>query len=96
MMVGLNLVPNSSGTRKGNVRLSKRGKPQLRKQLFMFVMRHIRASDGIYRARFDRMVTEQNRPKKQTIVQLMRPALRMMFAIARDARPYTPEPPPRG
>ncbi len=93
MMAGLNLVPNSSGTRAGTLRLSKRGKPHLRKLLFMFVMRHIRASDGIYRERFDRLVNEQKRPKKQAIVQIMRPALRMLYSIARDERDYSPEAP---
>ena len=93
MMAGLNLVPNSSGIRAGTLRLSKRGKPMLRKVIFMFVMRHIRESDGIYRERFDHMVNVQKRPKKQAIVQLMRPALRMMFMVAREERDFTPEAP---
>lgn len=93
MMAGLNLVPNSSGTRVGTVRLSRRGKPQLRKLVYMFAMRHVRASDGIYRAQFERMVHVQKRPKKQAVVQLMRPALRMMFAVAREERDYAPDVP---
>lgn len=92
-MAGLNLVPNSSGTRVGTVRLSRRGKPQLRKLVYMFAMRHVRASDGIYRAQFERMVHVQKRPKKQAVVQLMRPALRMMFAVAREERDYAPDVP---
>ena len=77
----------------GHCRLSKRGKPMLRKLVHMFAMRHVREGDGIYRERFEHMVEVQKRPKKQAIVQLMRPALRMMFVVAREERDYTPEEP---
>jgi transposase len=93
MMAGLNLVPNSSGTRRGTVKVSKRGRPLLRRVVYMFAMRHVREGDGMYRDRFERMVQVGKRPKKQAIVNLMRPALRMMFRVAREERPYTAEPP---
>lgn len=92
-LAGLQLVTSDkSGLRQGTVRLSKRGKPQLRRYAYMFAMRHVR-NDGIYHAEFERMVKEQRRPKKEAIVILERKALRMLYSIARERRDYTPEHP---
>lgn len=90
---GLQLVTSDrSGLRQGTVRISKRGKPVLRRHAFMFAMRHVR-KDGIYRAEFRRLVEEQRRPKKEAIVILERKALRLLYSIARERRDYTAERP---
>jgi hypothetical protein len=91
-LAGLQIVSDSSGVRAGRDRLSKRGRPTLRKHAFMFAMRNVR-KDGLYRAQFDRLVQECRRPKKEAIVILERKALRMMYRIARERRPFTLEPP---
>ncbi|MGD2069909.1 MAG: transposase [Gemmatimonadota bacterium] len=86
------VVSDSSGVRAGRDRLSKRGRPTLRKHAFMFAMRNVRR-DGLYRAQFERLVHERRRPKKEAIVILERKALRMMYRIARERRPFTVGPP---
>jgi hypothetical protein len=49
------MVERSSGTMKGQPHISERGKPLLRKQLFMLALRAVR-SDGMFRDRFVRHV----------------------------------------
>lgn len=91
-LAGLHLTSDQSGTRRGLVRLSKRGKPALRRQLFMFTLRNVR-SDGIFRNEFLRLTEAEGRSKKEAIVILERKAARLLFSIANERRDYAAEPP---
>ena len=93
-LAGLSLVERSSGTTKGQPHVSKRGKPLLRKQLFMLALRAVR-SDGMFRARFERHVARTGGKKLPVVVALAREMLCLMFNIARERRHYTIEPPKR-
>ena len=93
-LAGLSLVERSSGTVTGKPRISRRGKPLLRKQAFMLALRAVR-SDGMYRQRFEAHVARNGGKKLPVIVALSRDVLCLMFNIARERRHYTPEPPQR-
>jgi transposase len=93
-LAGLSLVERSSGTTKGQPHISKRGKPLLRKQLFMLALRAVR-SDGMFRDRFVRHVARTGGKKLPVVVAVAREMLCLMFNIARERRCYTVEPPKR-
>lgn len=91
-LAGLHLTSDQSGTRRGLVRLSKRGKPALRRHLFMFTMRNVRG-DEIFHEEFLRLTQVEGRPKKEAIVILERKATRLLFSIANERRDYMAEAP---
>jgi transposase len=93
-LAGLSLVERSSGIKKGQPHISKRGKPLLRKQLFMLALRAVR-SDGMFRDRFVRHVARTGGKKLPVVVAVAREMLCLMFSIARERRHYTVEPPKR-
>jgi transposase len=93
-LAGLSLVERSSGTRKGQQRISRRGKPLLRRQAFMLALAAVR-SDGMFRRRFEAHVARNGGRKLPVIVAISRDMLCLMFSIARERRHYTSEPPQR-
>lgn len=86
-LAGLSLVERSSGRTQGERRLSKRGRPVLRRHAFMFALRSVRR-DGLYRADFDRLLAHNGGRKLAALAAISRKALRLMFAIAHEARPF--------
>ncbi len=93
-LAGLTLVEDSSGTRVGSVRISKEGRPLMRRLAFMLGLAAIR-KNGIYRKEFEGLVSRMGGKKKPAIVAVGRKLLRLMYSVARAERPYTPEPPSR-
>lgn len=91
-IAGLSMVERSSGQVRGKVRVSKRGRPELRRQAFMFALRAVRSSDGIFRADYERILTNNGGRKMPALVAISRKALKLMYSVARDRRPYTMEP----
>lgn len=89
-LAGLALVEHSSGVLRGQKRISKRGKPLLRKQAFMLALRSARR-DGIFREQFEAMLERNGGKRKKAIVSLSRYMLRLMFSIAKEKRCYTAE-----
>src|SRR5690606_538868 len=49
---GLSLVVSESGMHRGKPRLSKRGRPELRRQAYMFAVRSVRRG-GLFRADYE-------------------------------------------
>lgn len=94
-LAGLTLTENSSGIRTGRPKGSRYGKPLLRRHAFLLAVRMIR-SDGLYRAQYATMVKRNGGRTMPALVAISREVLRLMFAIARERRPFTPEPPHRG
>lgn len=92
-IAGLSLVVNASGTREGRPHLSKRGRPEFRRQMYMFAIRSVTV-DGIFRAEFERALRANPKaPKKKILVGFARKATRMMFSLAKNRRLYCQEPP---
>ena len=94
-VAGLSLVERSSGILKGRQRISKRGRPLLRQAAYMLAVRSVRV-DGIYRAKFERLVAQNGGRKIPALVAVSRSALKAMHQVARERRPWVPDRVPDG
>jgi transposase len=87
-LAGLNLYSLSSGTFHGRTRITRRGRPLLRRIMFLAALRM--GKQGRPLAEFhDRLLGRLAKP--QIAVACSRKLLRMMFAIARDGTTYQPD-----
>jgi transposase len=86
-LAGLSLVEASSGVHKGRERLSKRGRPVLRRHAFLFALRCVREG-GLFRAEFDAMVQRNGGVKLKALAALSREVLKIMYTVARERRPF--------
>lgn len=91
-VAGLTLVEKSSGIHRGQQRISKRGRPSLRQMAYMFAVRSIRQG-GLYRAEYEALYARNGGKGTKALVAIMRSALRLMYAVARDQRCFTELPP---
>lgn len=84
---GLNLYTVSSGTFRGRTRITKRGRPQLRRIVYMTALRMCRQGRPL-REFHDRL--EGRLAKPQITVACCRKLLRLMYALVRDGVAYQP------
>lgn len=91
-LAGLTLVERSSGMSRGRQRISKRGRPVLRKFAHLFAVRSVQ-KDGLLRARFEALLSRNGGRKIPALTALSRYGLRLMYAVARSERPFTSTPP---
>ena len=84
--VGLNLFEISSGKHKGQRRVSKRGRPLLRKMLYFASLNLVR-KDGIFHDKYQSFVG-RGTPKPKAMVAISRKLLRIMYAIVRDHKEF--------
>lgn len=92
-MAGLTLIEHSSGRHQGERHISKSGRPGLRAMAYMLAVRGI-AHNRLFRAEYDRLMARNGGKPHKALVAIARRVLRMMFAIAKERRYWTPEPPP--
>jgi transposase len=92
-LAGMSLIVSSSGTRVGNERLSKHGRPILRRLSFMLGLRAVR-SDGLLREPYLAMLDRNGGRKMPAVVAMGRRMLCLMFAVAKGRRTFTREPLP--
>jgi len=85
-MAGLNLYEKSSGSHKGRRRVTKRGRALLRKLLYLSASRMI----AVGRPLHGLLAKTTTTPFPKVAVAGMRKLLRILFALARDGRPYEP------
>ncbi len=88
-VAGLSLVERSSGLLKGKERISKRGRPTLRRHAFMFALRGVR-SGGMYHAEFQKLLANNGGKKMSALTAISRKGLKLMFRIAKERRSYVP------
>ncbi|MFZ0927665.1 MAG: IS110 family transposase [Syntrophobacteraceae bacterium] len=86
-LAGLDLYEISSGRKKGQRRISKRGRPYLRKLLF-FAAINVVKSEGILHAQYQQMLG-RGMAKIKALIAISRKLLRIIFAIVRDNALYT-------
>jgi transposase len=84
---GLNLYEISSGIHKGKRRITKRGRPLVRKLLYLAAMNMVR-KNGIFHEPYQKMV-KQGMPRLQALVAITRKLLRVAFALVRDQKEYS-------
>jgi transposase len=87
-LAGLNLYSLSSGTFHGRTRITRRGRPLLRRIIFLAALRMSKRGRPL--AEFhDRLLERLAKP--QIAVACSRKLLRMMFAMVRDETVYQPD-----
>ena len=86
-LAGLNLYEVSSGIRRGQRRISKRGRPLLRKVLYFAALRMVKEG-GIFREVYLHLTEENRVQRTKAIVALSRKLLRIMVAVVRDKTSY--------
>ena len=84
---GLNLYEVSSGKNKSTCRISKRGRPLLRKFLYYAALNMIRTG-GIFRTMYKEYVAQQRMKHPEAIVAIARKLLRIMMALVRKQCNY--------
>jgi transposase len=86
-LAGLTLVERSSGIHKGEKRISKRGRPVMRKHAHMFAVRSVR-KDGIFRRDYDALLARNGHRPFAALTAIARKGLRMFYAVARSQQPW--------
>ena len=85
-LAGLDLFEVSSGKHKGQRRISKRGRPLMRKLLYFAAINAVKPT-GVMHQPYTRML-ERGMPKIKALVAISRRLLRVMYALARDQSMY--------
>jgi len=85
-LAGLDLYEISSGRHKGQRRISKRGRPLMRKLLF-FAAINVVKSKGIMHKKYQQML-DRGMLKMKALVAISRKLLGLIFAIVRDNMKY--------
>jgi transposase len=86
-LAGMNLVMKDSGMSRGRRRQSKRGRPLLRKQLYLLATRWCK-SRGLYRAQYMEMLARNGGSKIKAICALARKLVPLILEIARTGRSF--------
>ncbi len=86
---GLNLAEASSGKWKGQMSISKRGRPRLRHALFMATMTLIMNDDTFKRQHEVNVKTKSMKPMR-SVMKLCGKLARILVAIARSGEAYEP------
>ena len=84
---GLDPRPNDSGAKAGRRQISKRGSPQLRRQLYLaaFSAAHSKALAPLYRS-----IKAKGFKPTQALVILARKLLRVAWAVWKTGKPFEP------
>jgi transposase len=85
-LAGLDLYEISSGNHRGQRRISKRGRPLMRKLLFFAAINAVK-SKGIMHAKYQKMLA-RGMLKMKALVAISRKLLGLIFAIVRDNTKY--------
>jgi len=85
-LAGLDLYEISSGSHRGQRRISKRGRPLMRKLLFFAAINAVK-SKGIMHEKYQQML-DRGMLKMKALVAISRKLLGLIFAIVRDKTKY--------
>jgi len=91
-LAGMNLVEKSSGSYRGRTRQSKRGRPELRRQLFLLAGRWlITKHGGLYRPYYDAMLARNGGCKTKAVCAVARKLVPMILRVAQTKEPFDRE-----
>jgi transposase len=85
-LAGMNLVVNASATRLGRARHSKRGRPMLRKQLFLLAGRWCQAR-GLYRTQY-LALKAAGQSRTSAMCAIARKLVPMLYSVMQSGRPF--------
>lgn len=87
-LAGMNLVEKSSGLYRGRSRQSKRGRPELRRQLFLLAGRWVRRDRGLYRPYYDALLARNGGLKTKAVCAVARKLVPLVLAVAQSGEPF--------
>ena len=90
-LAGLNLYQISSGRYCGDRHISQMGRPLLRKALYLAVLQHTHSGMPLYP--YYAELLRRGKPKPVALVALCCRLVRLLYALVRDGRCYSPRPP---
>jgi len=93
-LAGLNLYQNSSGQYRSGRRISKRGRSQLRRALYMVAVQH--AKRGWPLQPYYAALVARGKPKNVALTAVCCRLVRLLYALVRDGRCYSECPPNAG
>jgi transposase len=93
-LAGLNLYQNSSGQYQSGRRISKRGRSQLRRALYMVAVQH--AKRGWPLQPYYAALVARGKPKQVALTAVCCRLVRLLYALVRDGRCYSECPPEAG
>jgi transposase len=86
---GLNLAESTSGKKRGQIVISKRGRRQLRKYLYLAVIGLVR-NNSTFKEWHKQNVQVQKMKKQRSIFKLIGKLARILIAMARNKESFTP------
>ena len=92
-LAGLNLYQISSGQYRGDRRISHMGHSLLRQALYFAVLQHTHPGMPLYP--YYAELVRRGKPKPVALVALCCRLVRLLYALVRDGRCYSPQPPDR-
>ena len=93
-LAGLDLYQNSSGQYQSGRRISKRGRSQLRRALYMVAVQH--AKRGWPLQPYYAALVARGKPKNVALTAVCCRLVRLLYALVRDGRCYSECPPEAG
>lgn len=86
-LAGMNLVERSSGTHRGRRKQSKRGRPMLRRQLFLLAGRWC-LTRGLYRADYEALLARNGGQRTKAVCAVARKLVPLLLAVIRSGQPF--------
>lgn len=90
-LAGMNLVEKSSGLYRGRTRQSKRGRPELRRQLYLLAARWVHRGRGLYRPYYEALLARNGGLKTKAICAVARKLVPLVLAVAQSGEPFDRE-----
>lgn len=90
-LAGMNLVEKSSGSYRGRTRQSKRGRPELRRQLFLLGGRWVHKKRGLYRSYYEALLVRNGGCKTKAVCAVARKMVPLVLAVAQSQEPFDAE-----
>jgi transposase len=90
-LAGLNLYQISSGQYRGDRHISQMGRPLLRQALYLAVLQHTHPGMPLYPYYAEMLL--RGKPKPVALVALCCRLVRLLYALVRDGRCYSAQPP---
>ncbi len=86
-LAGMNLIEKSSGSSQGRRRQSKRGRPMLRRQLFLLAGRWCQRR-GLYRSYYEALLARNGGLKTKAVCAIARKLVPLVLAVLQRGEPF--------
>lgn len=88
-LAGMDLSGLQSGTSvRSSLRGSKRGRPVLRRELYLLAGRWVHPTRGLYRAQYEAMLGRNGHKKTKAVCAIARKLVPMLLAVAQSGEPF--------